>query len=100
MSSWSGFVLAVLVIFVAIAPRQVLGPLFGVVSRYVGVGVVALLSLCIGGYTLGGAASDHAHWLGIGELALGAACAAWWAYRQVVPVYREQAPDSDLADEH
>jgi ethanolamine transporter EutH len=99
MSSWSGFVLAVLVIFVAIAPRQVLGPLFGVVGRHVGVGVVALLSLCIGGYTLGGAASDHAHWIGLGELALGAVCAAWWAYRQFVPVYRDQAPASDLADE-
>jgi hypothetical protein len=99
MSSWSGFILAVLVIFVAIAPRQVLGPLFGLVGRYVGAGVVALLCLCIGGYTLGGAASDQAHWLGLGELCLGAACAAWWAYRQVRPAYREQAPASDLADE-
>jgi hypothetical protein len=94
MPGWLGFVGLVLVIFVAMAPRQVLGPLFGVVGRYMGAGVVALLSLCVGGHTLGGAASERARWIGFGELALGAVCVAWWAYRQVVPVYRDQAPES------
>jgi len=94
MSSWSGFVITVLVILVAMAPRQVLGPLVGMIGRYVGVGVVALLALGVGAYTLGGAASDAARWIGFGELALGAVCVAWWAYRQFVPAYRDQAPDS------
>jgi hypothetical protein len=39
-------------------------------------------------------------WLGFGELALGAACAAWWIYRQVFPRYRDQAPASEpVADD-
>ncbi len=99
MPSWSGYIVLVLVIFVAIAPRQVLGPVFGLVHRYVGVGVVALVSLGIGSWTLGAAASERAHWIGLGELGLGALCAAWWLYRLVVPAYRDQAPDSAIADD-
>jgi hypothetical protein len=87
------------VILVAIAPRQALGPLFGLVHRYVGVGVVGLASLGIGSYTLGVATTEQAHWIGLGELGLGALCAAWSLYRLVVPVYRDQAPDSAVADD-
>ena len=94
MPSWLGYVAYVLVILVAIAPRQVLGPVFGIVRRYVGVGVVALLSIGFGSWTLGAASSDREHWIGLGELGLGAPCAAWWLYRLVVPAYRDQAPDS------
>ena len=99
MPSWSGYVILVLLILVAIAPRQVLGPLFGLVHRFVGVGVVALVSLGIGSWTLGVAASERSHWIGLGELGLGALCAAWGLYRLFVPAYRDQAPDSAGAAE-
>ena len=99
MQGWSGYVILVLVILVAIAPRQVLGPLFGLVHRYVGAGVVGLASLGIGSYTLGVAATERAHWIGLGELGLGALCAAWALYRLAVPAYRDQAPDSAIADD-
>ena len=100
MPSWLGYVVLVLVILVAIAPGQVLGPLAGLVRRYVGVGVVALMSLGVGSYTLGVAASERAHWIGLGELGLGALCAAWCFYRLFVPAYRDQTPDSaPLADD-
>jgi hypothetical protein len=92
-SGW-GYVVLVLVILVAIAPRQVLGPLAGLIRRYVGVGVVALAALGVGSWTLGAAASERAHAIGLGELGLGALCAAWWLYRLFVPAYRDQAPDS------
>lgn len=94
MPSWSGYVVLVLVILVAIAPRQVLGPVARLARRYGGVGVVALISLGVGSYTLGVAATERAHSIGLGELGLGALCAAWWFYRLFVPVYRDQAPDS------
>ncbi len=96
MPSWLGYVVLVLVILVAIAPRQVLGPVAGLARRYVGVGVVALISLGLGSWTLGVAASVRTHSIGLGELGLGALCAAWWLYRLAVPVYRDQAPDSAL----
>ena len=96
MSSWSGYVVLVGVILVAIAPRRVLGPLFGLARRYVGVGVVALACLGVGSYTLGAAASERAHWTGLVELGLGALCAAWWLYRVAFPAYRDQAPDSAM----
>jgi hypothetical protein len=100
MPSWLGYVVWVLVILVAIAPRQVLGPAFGVVGRYVGVGFVALVSLGAGSYILGVAESERARWIGLGELGLGALCAAWWLYRLFVPPYRDQAPDSTpIADD-
>ena len=99
MPSWSGYIVLVLVILVAIAPRQVLGPVLGLVHRHVGVGVVALVSLGVGSWTLGAAASERAHWIGLGELGLGALCAAWWLYRLAVPVYRDQVPDSAIADD-
>ncbi len=100
MPGWLVYGAYLLVILVAIAPREVLGPVFGVVARHVGVGVVALVSLCVGSYTLGAAQSERAHWTGLGELALGALCAAWWLYRLFVPVYRDQTPDSaPLADD-
>lgn len=94
MPSWLGYVALVLVILVAIAPRQVLGPVAGLARRYVGVGVVALISLGVGSYTLGVAPSGRAHSIGLGELGLGALCAVWWLYRLVVPAYRDQTPDS------
>jgi hypothetical protein len=94
MPSWLGYVVLVLVILVAIAPRQVLGPVAVLARRYVGVGAVALIALGAGSYTLGVAASEHAHSFGLGELGLGALCAAWWLYRLFVPAYRDQTPDS------
>jgi ethanolamine transporter EutH len=94
MSGWQGYVVLVLVILVAIAPRQVLGPLFGLAGRYVGAGAVALVALGAGSYTLGVAASEREHWLGYGALGLGVLCGAWWIYRLAVPAYRDQAPDS------
>ena len=100
MPSWLGYVVLVLVILVAIAPRQVLGPIAGLVRRYVGVGVVALVSLAVGSWTLGAAASERAHAIGLAELGLGGICAAWWLYRLFVPAYRDQAPDSaPIADD-
>jgi hypothetical protein len=100
MPSWLGYVVLVLVILVAIAPGQVLGPVAGLVRRYVGVGVVALASLGVGSWTLGAAATERAHAIGLGELGLGAVCAAWWIYRLFVPAYRDQAPDSGaMADD-
>jgi hypothetical protein len=100
MHGWPGYVVLVLVILVAIAPGQVLGPVAALVVRHVGVGVVALVSLGLGAWTLGGAQSERAHWIGLAELALGAACAAWALYRLFVPAYRDQAPDSaSLADD-
>ena len=100
MPSWLGYVVYFLIIFVAIAPKQALGPVFGMVSRYVGAGVVAIASFGAGSYTLGVAQTEHARWIGFGELALGASCAAWWIYRQFVPLYRDQAPASEpVADD-
>ena len=100
MSNWSAYVVSVLVIFVLIAPSRVLGPLFGAVGRYVGVGFVALASLGVGSYILGVAESEHARWIGFGELGLGGLCAAWWLYRLFVPAYRDQVPDSTpMADD-
>ena len=100
MPSWLGYVILVLVILVAIAPRQVLGPVAGLARRYVGAGVVALISLGLGSWTLGVAASERTHSIGLGELGLGALCAAWWLYRLFVPVYRDQAADSaPIADD-
>ena len=100
MPSWLGYVVLVLVILVAIAPRQALGPVAGLVRRYAGAGAVALISLGLGSWTLGVAASERAHWIGLGELGLGVLCAAWWLYRLFVPAYRDQAPDSaPLADD-
>ena len=99
MPTWLGYLVLVLVIFVAIAPRQVLGPVFDLVHRYLGVGVVALASLGIGSWTLGAAASERARWIGLGELGLGGLCAAWWLYRLAVPAYRDQVPDSAISDD-
>ena len=100
MQGWLGYVVYFAIIFVAIAPRQALGPVFGAVARYVGPGVVALASFLAAGYTLGVATTERQHWIGLGELALGAICAAWWIYRQVFPRYRDQAPASEpVADD-
>ena len=100
MSGWLGYVAYFLVILVAIAPRQVLGPVLGAIVRRVGAGIVAMASFVAAGYTLGVAQSDNMRWLGFGELALGAVCAAWWIYRQIVPRYRDQAPASEpVADD-
>ena len=100
MPGWSGYVAYFLIIFVAIAPKQALGPVFGAVHRYVGPGVVAIVSLALGSYTLGVADAERARWAVFGELGLGAICAAWWIYRQFVPRYRDQAPDSEtVADD-
>ncbi len=96
MPTWLGYIVYFLVIFVAIAPRQALGPVAGLVARYVGVGVVAMVSLGVGAWTLGRAQSDREHWVGLAELALGAICAAWWLYRLFKPAYRDQTPDSAL----
>ena len=100
MSAWSTFACLVLVIFVAIAPRRVLGPAFGVVARVLGAGVVALVCLGAAIYIFSDSAATPYHPLGFAALAVGAVFAAWWIYRRFVPVYRDQAPDhpSDLAD--
>jgi hypothetical protein len=100
MSGWLGYVVFFLVVFVAIAPRQTLGPVFGLFARYMTVGVVALVLLGAGSYALGVAASEREQWAGYGELLLGALCAAWWLYRLFRPAYRDQAPVSDaVADD-
>ncbi len=99
MPTWLGYVIYVLVIFVAIAPRRALGPVAALLNRYVGVGVVALFSLGAGAWTLGSAQSEQVRWMALGELALGALCAAWWLYRLFKPAYRDQAPDSAIADD-
>ena|ERR1700761_7742394 len=99
MPTWLGYVVYVLVIFVVIAPGKVLGPAAGLIHRYVGVGVVGLFSLAAGAYMLGVAQTERDRWVGLGELALGGLCAAWWLYRLFRPAYRDQAPDSALADD-
>ena len=100
MPGWLGYVLYFLIILVAIAPKQALGPVFGAVNRYVGPGVVAIASLAVGSYALGVADSERSRWIGFGELGLGAICAMWWIYRQFVPRYRDQAPASEpVADD-
>ena len=100
MSAWSSFAILVLVIFVAIAPRRVLGPVFGLAGRLVGVGVVALACLGTAIYIFSAPAAAPYHDYGLAALGLGSACAAWWIYRRFVPVYRDQVSDhpSDLAD--
>ena len=95
MSGWLGYAVFFLAVFVAIAPKQTLGPVFGLVARYVTVGVVALVALAAGSYALGVAATERDHWTGYAELALGAVCAAWWLYRLFRPAYRDQAPVSE-----
>ena len=100
MATWLGYGLYFLIILVAIAPAQVAAPVLSAVARYVGAGVVAVASFVAGGYMLGIAQSERARWMGFGELALGAICAAWWIYRQFVPLYRDQAPASEpIADD-
>ena len=100
MSGWLGYVVFFIVVFVAIAPRQTLGPVLGTVTRYLSVGVVALIALGAGSYTLGVATTEREHWTGYGELALGALCAGWWLYRLFKPEYRDQAPVSEpVADD-
>ena len=99
MPSWAVYILCVPMILLWIAPGLVLGPLLRLVHRYVGAGVVGLASLGIGSYTLGVAATEQAHWIGVGELGVGALCAAWSLYRLVVPAYRDQAPDSAVVDD-
>ena len=91
MPAWSTFLVMVLVVFVALAPRRVLGPVIQLVGRRVGAGVVALAAL--GGAIWlfsdpGSAAYRNAAYA---ALALGGACAAWWIYRRFVPRYRDQA---------
>ena len=95
MSTWLGYVVYFLIILVAIAPSQVLGPVLGAIARHVGAGVVAVLSFPAGAYVLGIATSERQRWFGFGQLALGAVCAAWWIYRQIFPRYRDQAPASE-----
>jgi hypothetical protein len=97
MSGWLGYVVFFLVVFVAIAPGQTLGPVAGLLSRYVTVGVVALVALAAGSYALGVATTEREHWAGYAQLALGAVCAAWWLYRLARPAYRDQAPVSEPA---
>ena len=100
MSAWSSFAVLVLVVFVAIAPRRVLGPVIGWLGRLLGVGVVALACLGAAIYVFSDPAAAPYHPFGFAALGVGAVCAAWWIYRRFVPVYRDQAPDhpSDLAD--
>ena len=95
MSSWLDYVAFFLLIFVAIAPSTVFGPLATLVARYVGPGFVALAALSWGSWLLGVARSGQSRWIGLGMLALGALCAAWWIYRLFVPRYRDQAPASE-----
>ena len=95
MSGWLGYAVFFLAIFVAIAPRQTLGPVFGAIGRYETAGVVAIACLAAGSWSLGVAATEREHWAGYGELALGGVCAAWWIYRLFNPRYREQAPASE-----
>ncbi len=100
MPTWLVYVAFFLAVFVAVAPRQTLGPVLGAIARYVTIGVVALACLAAGSYTLGVAETPRDHWAGYGELGLGALCAAWWLYRLFKPAYRDQAPDSaSLADD-
>ena len=100
MSAWSSFAVLVLVIFVVIAPRRVLGPVFGALGRVLGAGVVALASLGAAIYIFSDPSAAPYHPAGFAALAVGAVCAAWWIYRRFAPVYRDQAADrpSDLAD--
>jgi len=95
MPSWGGYVVAVLVIFVLIAPSQVLGPVFGALHRFVGPGVAALILAATGGWILLDDPSERARLIGDGELALAALCAVCWVYRCFVPRYRDQAPASE-----
>ncbi len=99
MSAFYSFAVLVLVIFVAIAPRRVLGPVFGLAGRLLGAGVVALACLGAAIYIFSAPGGEALHAWGFAALALGIACAAWWIFRRFRPVYRDQAaePPSDLS---
>jgi hypothetical protein len=99
VSNWGSYVVAVLIIFVLIAPTQVLGPVGGWVVRFVGPGVLALAFFALAGYLLQASESARARPVGLGALGLGALCGAWWIYRRFVPLYRDQAPVSEPAGE-
>ena len=96
MSGGVGFVVLVLVVLVAIAPGQTLGPTFGWVKRLVGSGLVAVVALSLGSYLmLRGNLTPQEQSLALVSLGLGAACALWWIYRRFVPRYREQAREPE-----
>lgn len=96
MSGWLGFVVLVVVVLVAIAPRQTLGPTFWWVKRLASAGLVAVVALSVGSYLMiRGGLSEQDRWIALVSLALGGACALWWIYRRFVPVYRDQAPEPD-----
>lgn len=100
MPTWLSYVLYFAVIFVALAPRRILGPVVGLAARFVGVRVVALVSLGAGCYLLSGQPSPRDQWIGLAELALAAACVAFWIYRLFVPAFRDQTPeDEQVADD-
>lgn len=94
------FAVLVLAIFVALAPRRVLGPVIGFVVRWAGSGVLAVACLGAAIYIFSAPAAAAYHSVGLAALAVGLACAAWWIYRRFVPAYRDQAapPPSDFAD--
>jgi hypothetical protein len=96
MPAWQSFVVLVLVVLVAIAPRRTLGPVAWWTRRVLGAGVIAVLALSFGSYLLlRGGLSDQAQWMAYAALGLGGACAAWWIYRRFVPAYRDQAREPD-----
>lgn len=99
MPAWSTYIVMVLVIFVAIAPRRLLGPVIHVVGRRVGAGVVALACLGAAIYVFSAPAAAPWRNIGFAALAVGSACAAWWIYRRFVPAYRDQAPPPRDVDE-
>jgi len=72
MSALYSFAVLVLVIFVAIAPRRVLGPVFGLVRRVLGAGVIALACLGTAIYIFSNAASAPYRPYGVAALGLGA----------------------------
>jgi hypothetical protein len=98
MPAWSTFLVMVLVVFVAIAPRRVLGPVIKLVGRRVGAGIVALASLGCAIYLFSDPASTPYRNAAYAALAVGGVCAAWWIYRRFVPRYRDQAAAAAPSD--
>ena len=100
MPAWLTYVAYFAIVFVVIAPTRTLLALTRRLVRHVRAGVLAMASLGAAIYLLASDGSGQSRTLGDAALALGLVCGAWWIYRRIVPVYREQAPATDrLADD-
>jgi hypothetical protein len=99
MPAWSPFLVVVLVVFVMLAPRRVLGPVIRLVGRRVGAGVAAMVLLGCAIYLFSAPDAQPYRIEAFAVLAVGGVCATWWIYRRIVPAWRDPATaPSDIDD--